>query len=157
MSINIAISKDGVKAVVQSLSAALADTYVLYVKTQNFHWNLIDPRFYSLHKMMQEQYEALALAVDEIAERIRMLGEIAPGSMQEFLKLTSLKECVRKLNCDEMLKELLHDNETIVRNLRNHIHQALEMKDDGSADMMIEFLRYHEKTSWMLRSHFIAH
>lgn len=156
MTINIAISKDAVKNVVKSLKAVLADTYVLYIKTQNFHWNIVDPRFYPLHKMLQEHYEAMALAVDEIAERIRMLGEISPGSMQEFLTLTSLKESAGTLSGDEMLKVLLADHEAVVRHLRQHIHQALELKDDGSADMMIELIRFHEKTSWMLRSHFIG-
>jgi starvation-inducible DNA-binding protein len=138
-----------------NLSLILADTYVLYTKTQNFHWNVIDPRFYSLHLLLEKQYEELAEAIDEIAERIRMLGEMAPGSLKQFIEMTSLKESDGDMDADEMLEQLINDHETLCRCIRERIELASKLGDEGTADLLIQRLRAHEKNAWMLRSHFI--
>lgn len=153
MTVNIGLSASTIKKISDTLRLVLADTYVLYVKTQNFHWNLIDPRFYPLHKMLEEQYEKLAEAVDQVAERIRALGAISPGSLKEFLNLTSLKESDGILSGDSMLKDLLKDHETVIKALRKGIHEANSLGDDGTGDLLIELIRDHEKTAWILRSH----
>lgn len=138
------------------LAQFLSDTYVLYVKTQNFHWNMVDARFYFLHKMLEEQYEELAEAVDEIAERIRALGCKSPASMRQFLELTMLEEAGTDLNANQMILQLAEDHQVIARSLHAKIDEANKYHDDGTADLFIERLRVHEKTAWMLRSHFQA-
>lgn len=139
--------------VASHLARFLADTYVLYVKTQNFHWNLKDSRFYSLHLLFEAQYEDLAGAVDEIAERIRMLEHPAPASMQEFLKLTHLKEAAGNYTGDKMITELCRGHEQIAAFLRENIQTVQKLGDEGSADLMIQRLRAHDKAAWFLRSH----
>jgi len=141
------------KKISQSLATFLADSYILYLKTQNFHWNIEGEGFYFLHKMFQEQYEDLAEAVDMIAERIRGLKEVSPGTMKQFLKLTNLKEEAKILNAKGMIKALLKDHETIIKTLGNKIKESSKEGDEGTADMYIERLRVHEKTAWILRSH----
>ncbi len=136
------------------LSRSLANTYLLLVKTQNFHWNVVDARFHSLHEFFQEQYEALFEAVDEIAERIRMLGFKSPGSLREFLDLGTLDEAETNLSGDDMLSELLIDHELVIKDLREQIKESIELGDEGTGDMLIDRLRFHEKTAWMLHSHF---
>ena len=135
------------------LSVMLADTYILYLKTQNFHWNVIDPRFQSLHKLFEHQYEELAEAVDGIAERIRTLDQRAPGTMHEFLDLTRLKEPRGVPSGDEMIKELAKDHQSISQFLNHLIEESLKNGDQGSADLMIERIRVHDKAAWMLKSH----
>jgi len=137
----------------QKLSQVLANTYVLYTKTQNFHWNLEDTRFYSLHLLFEKQYTELAEALDEIAERMRMIGEKSPGSMRQFLELTTLEESDNELSGDEMIRELMEDHTTLANTLRPIISDANKKGDDGTADMLIQLLRSHEKNAWMLRSH----
>lgn len=141
------------KKISHSLATFLADSYILYLKTQNFHWNIEGDGFYFLHKMFKEQYEDLAEAVDVIAERIRGLKEVSPGTMKQFLKLTNLKEEVKIPNAKGMIKALLKDHETIIKTLRNKIKESSKEGDEGTADMYIERLRVHEKTAWILRSH----
>lgn len=141
------------KEVVELLSQLLGSTYVLYTKTQNFHWNLIDPRFSQLHKFFEEQYDELAEAVDEIAERIRMLGEKSPGSMLQFLKLSILKESTEELSADQMLEQLADNHTLIADTLRFWIDESSKRGDEGTTDMMIARLRAHEKQAWMLSSH----
>lgn len=138
----------------QDLGHILANTYILYLKTQNFHWNVTDPRFHSLHEFFEEHYKQLAEAVDDLAERIRTLGVYAPASMKRFLELGSLEEAESHLSGDQMLRELLSDHETLVKEIRVLINKATDSGDEGSADLLIERLRYHEKTAWMIRSHF---
>lgn len=135
------------------LSRLLADTYLLLTKTQNFHWNVIDPRFYPLHKFFEELYEELQAAVDEIAERIRMVNGKAPGSMKEFIKLSQLKEESNLTNADKMISLLAADHETICCFIHSNIKALEGAGDDGSADLLIERLRAHEKNLWMIRSH----
>jgi len=147
------LEKKACQKIGATLSQALANTYLLLIKSQNFHWNVVDPRFHSLHAFFQEQYEALFEAVDEIAERIRMLGMKSPGSLREFLDLGSLDEADVNLSGDEMLQDLLSDHEAVISGLRNMIKEAMDYGDEGTGDMLIDRLRFHEKTVWMLRSH----
>lgn len=142
-----------IQKLAKSLSGFLADSYMLYVKTQNFHWNIEGEGFYFLHKMLQEQYEDLAEAVDMIAERIRGLKVKSPGTMKEFLELSALKEGQGSLSDKAMIKALLSDHEHIIKSLLQKIKEAASEGDEGTADMYIERLRVHEKTAWILRSH----
>jgi starvation-inducible DNA-binding protein len=137
----------------QNLAQILANTYVAYVKTQNFHWNLIDPRFHSLHLLFEQYYEELAKATDELAERIRMLKIRSPGSMKEFLQLATLDESESTLTGDKMIKELCQDREMLIKQLNQKIEEASRSGDEGTADLLIQHLRMHEKAAWMLRSH----
>ena len=134
------------------LAHLLSDTYILYTKTQNFHWNVTGANFYSMHKMFEEQYEDLSEAVDIIAERIRALGAAAPGSMSQFLKLSSLKEASGVPSTKDMLKQLAKDHETISHHLSIIFENAVKAKDDATQDFLTERMRAHEKTAWMLRS-----
>lgn len=139
----------------QALSQVLADTYVLYLKTQNFHWNVTDARFHSMHEMFEEQYKELAEAIDEVAERIRMLKVKSPGSMRQFLKMTTLEEANEGVSGNDMLRVLCHDRETLAKHIRPKIEEAVKSGDEGTGDLLIQQLRMHEKAAWMLRSHFI--
>lgn len=149
------LEKKSCVKIADELSSFLADTYVLYIKTQNCHWNVIDPRFHSLHEMFEQQYQALAEAIDELAERIRMIGLKTPASMQEFLALSSLDEISRNddLTGDDMIQVLLDDNESLIATIRPLIEQTAKLGDQGSSDFLIGRLRAHEKAAWMLRSH----
>lgn len=153
MSTTATLEKKENKLIVDHLCILLADTYLLYVKTQNFHWNVCDPRFHSLHEFFEEQYEKLAEAVDLIAERIRAIGAKAPGTMQQFLSLSRLDEAKGCPKGEEMLKELLHDNENLAQWLRSEVDFTAQNGDQGTSDLCIGRLREHEKTAWMLRSH----
>lgn len=152
MKIDIAIKDTDRKKVAEALAHLLADTYLLYLKTQNFHWNVISPNFPALHKLFEEQYEELAAATDEIAERIRALGLPTPASFTQFLKLTCLKEVTKELSDKEMLKNLLSDHEAIITEIRKVNAIADAAGDEGTADLFAVRLRSHEKTAWMLRS-----
>lgn len=157
MEVKIALDESVRQQLAQHLSLILADTFVLSTKTQNFHWNVKDPRFYSIHLFLEKQYEELAEAIDEIAERIRILGERSPGSLKQFIDMTSLKESDGNLSADKMLHELLKDHETLCRYIRERIELAAKLGDEGTADLLIQRLRAHEKSAWMLRSHFNLH
>lgn len=154
MKIHIGLETSVRTQMAQSLRLALADTYLLYTKTQNYHWNIIDPRFYSLHLLLEKQYEELAEEIDELAERIRMLGEQTPGTLKQFLKMSSIKESDAHLSGNDMLKDLVEGHEMIIRFLRERIELANKLEDEGTADLLIKQLGFHEKTAWMLRSHF---
>jgi len=154
MEANIGLEESVLQQVAQFLSFTLADSYVLYAKTQNFHWNIEDTRFYSLHLLLEKQYEDLAEAIDEIAERIRMLGQSAPGSLKQFVEMSSIKEAPVNLSGDEMLLNLLQDHEELIQGIRKQIALSSKLGDEGTADLLIQRLRWHEKTAWMLRSHF---
>ena len=156
MSSTILTDPNACQKVSNLLGQLLADTYVLYVKTQNFHWNVVDARFYFLHKMLEEQYEELAEAVDLIAERIRGLGYKSPASMKQFLELTMLEEASTDLNANQMILQLAEDHQVISRSLHAKIDEGNKYHDDGTVDLFIERLRAHDKTAWMLRSHFQA-
>ncbi len=136
------------------LGRLLADEHVLYVKTRNFHWNVTGLDFGALHELFEKQYDALADSIDEIAERIRMLGGVAPGSMKEFLKLARLDEQPGgKLEAGKMIAALLSDHETVIRALREAIEVADSAGDAGTNDFLTGLLEDHEKTAWMLRAH----
>lgn len=153
MANKLGISEKNIKKIVDSLSQILANTYVIYLKTQKFHWNVVDERFYSLHKMFEEQYEQLAEATDVIAERIRMLEQPTPATMRDFLKLATIKETENVPNGQQMIRILVNDHEQIIREIRPKIAEFTELHDDGSSDMLIGRIREHEKTAWMLRAH----
>ncbi|WP_246830797.1 Dps family protein [Neisseria sp. HMSC70E02] len=135
----------------QGLSKVLADTYSLYLKTHNYHWNVEDPMFHSLHTMFEEQYNELALAVDEIAERIRALGFKAPGSYGEFAKLTSIPDGTNTHDAPTMIRELVDGQETVVRTCRAVFPAVDEAGDEPTADLLTTRMQTHEKTAWMLR------
>lgn len=147
------MSKAAEKKIAKLLNEFLADTYVVYLKTQNFHWNVVDARFDMLHKMFQDQYEELAEAADLVAEQVRIVGGHAAGSMKEFLALTRLKEGTGKETGAQMIKKLQEDHEKICKYLPDVIAECQELGDEGTADMCIERLRAHSKWAWMLRSH----
>lgn len=135
------------------LKLLLANTYVLYVKTQNFHWNVKGPRFQQLHAFFEEQYTALSAAIDEVAEQIRILQARPPSSLKEFLDLTSLEESTGELSEDDMLRNLLADHEQMIHQIVRWIKDAQEVDDESTADLLVERSREHEKMAWMIRSH----
>jgi len=152
VTINIGISEEDRKAVAGGLSHLLADTYTLYLKTHNYHWNVVGPMFNTLHLMFEEHYNELALAVDEIAERIRSLGEPAPGSYVEFAELASVKEDTDKPEALEMVRRLVEGHEAVARTARSVFPLADKAGDEPTADLLTQRLQVHEKTAWMLRS-----
>ncbi|GAA5481355.1 Dps family protein [Haloferula sargassicola] len=136
------------------LKAILANQHVLYLKTRNFHWNLVGPRFHSLHLFLEEQYQRLAKAIDETAERVRMLGEVSPGSMQEFLDEASLKECSGEaIHGLDAISVLRADHESVIRELRESIDKLSDLGDAGTEDFVTGLIQDHEQIAWMLRSH----
>ncbi|YCM43651.1 DNA starvation/stationary phase protection protein [Verrucomicrobiaceae bacterium 227] len=151
----IGLSDEAREDVAGILSSILADQHVLYIKKRNFHWNLIGGRFHTLHEHFEQLYTELALAIDETAERIRMIGCVAPGSMAEFLKLATLKETKGALvEGDDAISALLADHESCIRNLRGAIGRIeSDFEDVGTADFLTELLQKHEMTAWMLRSY----
>lgn len=150
--VDIGIPEAQRKKIVEGLSRLLADSYTLSLKTQNFHWNVTGPMFKTLHLMFEEHYVELRTAIDEIAERIRSLGEYSPGSASAFAKLAQVKESQTVPTAEEMIAELVADHETICRTARS-IYPAVEAgQDESTADLVTTRLSRHEKTAWMLRS-----
>ncbi|MFC3193951.1 Dps family protein [Marinicella sediminis] len=152
MSINIGINTENRSTIVDGLSRLLADTYTLYLKTHNYHWNVTGPQFTSLHALFEQQYTELATAVDIIAERIRALGEFAPGSYQAFAKLTEIKEETDVPNAENMLKNLLESHEVIIRHARELLQSEAIDTDEVSGDLLTQRMEFHEKNAWMIRS-----
>ena len=134
------------------LRQVLSESYVVYTKLQNFHWHVTGPQFHSLHTMFEAQYTELAAAIDEIAERILTLGKRAPGSMAEFLKISSIKESSNELAAQEMLATLVADQTSLAETLEKTILLAQEDHDDVTTDLCIRRLDVHRKNTWMLRS-----
>lgn len=130
----------------------LADTYILYVKTQGFHWNVVGPLFYSLHKLSEEQYRELAEAIDEIAERVRALGYPVPTGLRQFASHGSIKEEEGIPTGEEMIAQLINNHEAISRSLRETITFADDANDQATVDLLTQRLQSHEKALWMLRS-----
>lgn len=154
MKTKIGIPAKSVQSVAEILEATLADEMVLLVKTRNFHWNITGPDFGELHKFLDDQYTQLAEYVDEVAERIRTIGEYAPGSMAQFVKLARLKENQQgKLKAREMLAELLADHQTLIRSLREDLDSVDKHGDAGTSDYLTGLMESHEKMAWMLRSY----
>ena len=151
---NIGIRDGERQAVIAILNTLLADEYLLYTKTRNYHWNVTGPQFNDLHKFFQAQYEALDDTVDEVAERARALGGRAAGSLEEFRKLARLGEEVGKVPAArEMLASLLADHEALARSLRGDVDAVTDKhKHTGAADFLTGLLEQHEKAAWMLRS-----
>ncbi|MDV3349114.1 DNA starvation/stationary phase protection protein [Leptolyngbyaceae cyanobacterium CCMR0082] len=150
--INIGISDDQRQAIADGLSRTLADTYTLYLKTHNFHWNVTGPMFQTLHLMFEGQYNELALAVDAIAERIRALGFPAPGTYSEYAKLSSISETEGVPKAEEMIALLVEGQEAVARTAREVFAIADEANDEPTADLLTQRLQIHEKNAWMLRS-----
>lgn len=141
------------KQVAEALSHLLADTYTLYTKTHGYHWNVTGPMFTTLHTLFETEYTELALAVDEIAERIRAVGEFAPGSYSQFSKLAAIKEAKGIPSAEEMVRELVADQQTVTRSAQKVIAAAEAAGDNASGDLGVRRIEVHEKNAWMLRSH----
>lgn len=138
--------------VAEALKTVLADSYTLYLKTQNFHWNVIGPQFRSLHLLFEEQYTDLQTAVDEVAERIRSLGEAAPGSFADFLKRTGIKEAENIPDAEIMVKTLAGDQDIILASLKKALEAAQKAGDEVTIGMITDRMTIHEKNRWMLKS-----
>lgn len=150
--IDIGIPEHQREEIATGLSRLLADTYTLYLKTHNYHWNVTGPMFTTLHTMFEQQYQELALAVDEIAERIRALGIFAPGSYSRFKELTQIDEETRVPSAQEMIHQLVLGQEAVVRTAREIFPVIEAANDEPTADLVTNRMQTHEKTAWMLRS-----
>jgi len=151
-SVDIGITERDRARISDGLSRLLADTYTLYLKTHNFHWNVKGPMFQTLHLMFETQYNELALAVDLIAERIRALGYPAPGTYREYAKLSSIKETEGVPEAREMIRLLVEGQEAVVRTARSVFPLVDKAHDEPSADLLTQRMQVHEKTAWMLRA-----
>ena len=140
------------KEVAKGLSVLLADSYTLYLKTHNFHWNVTGPMFQTLHLMFEAQYNELALAVDLIAERIRSLGLPAPGTYRQFAEMSAIKEEDGAPKAEDMIRLLVQGHETAARTAREVFKTAEAANDQSTCDLLTQRLQVHEKTAWMLRS-----
>lgn len=152
MKIDIGISESDRKDIAAGLSRLLADSYSTYLKTHNFHWNVEGPMFQTLHTMFETQYTELATAVDDIAERIRALGEPAPGSYTAFAKLSSVEDETGHPDASAMIRQLVAAQETIARTAREVMPLADKAGDEPTADLLTQRMQVHEKNAWMLRS-----
>ncbi|WP_242541571.1 Dps family protein [Phormidium pseudopriestleyi] len=152
MSVNIGIDESTREEIAQGLSRVLADSYTLYLKTHNFHWNVTGPLFSTLHLMFEGQYQELALAVDEIAERIRALGFPAPATYGKFSSLTSIQEHEGIPDAEEMIRLLVQGQETVVRTSREMLPLLEKANDQPTLDLLTKRMQIHEKNAWMLRS-----
>lgn len=150
--INIGIDEREREAVAATLKHLLADTYTLYLQTHNFHWNVTGRQFRDLHTMFEEHYNELALAVDDIAERVRTLGFVAPGTYRAFSELSSIQEVEGVPKSEEMVEILKNSHELIVRTCRTALAAAQEANDESSAALISDRMAVHEKTAWMLRA-----
>jgi starvation-inducible DNA-binding protein len=153
VAIDIGIPAADREAIAGGLARVLADSYTLYLKTHNYHWNVTGPLFNTLHLMFETQYTELALAVDEIAERIRALGEPAPGSYSQFEQLAKVKEAKGVPKAEKMIEILVADQLTVVEAARKLVAAADEAGDQASGDLGVRRIQVHEKNAWMLRSH----
>lgn len=152
MEVNIGIAKGKREAIAKGLSKVLADSYMTYLKTHNYHWNVTGTLFKSLHEQFEVQYTELATAIDEIAERIRSLGSRAPGSFREYSELTTIKEDTDQPEALEMVRRLAIDNEKILRTAREVLPLCQDVDDEATIDLLTQRLHVHSKTAWMLRS-----
>lgn len=151
-SINIGIKEQDRIAIAEGLKRLLADYYTLYLQTHNFHWNVTGKQFRELHVMFEEQYNEMALAVDEVAERIRTLGLAAPGTYKAFAELSAIKEVDGVPSSSEMVDILTQGHEQVVRTAREVLKIAQSADDESSASLVSDRMRVHEKTAWMLRA-----
>ncbi len=149
--IDIGIEASKRREIAEGLSRVLADTYTLYLKTHNFHWNVTGPMFQTLHLMFETQYNELALAVDLVAERIRALGFPAPGTYRQFAQLASIKEEDGVPKAEDMIRILVDGNEAVARTARQVFQVAEAAHDQPTCDLLTQRMQVHEKTAWMLR------
>ncbi len=152
MAVDTGISAKDRAAIAQGLSRLLADTYVLYLKTHNFHWNVEGPMFQTLHQMFMEQYTETWNAIDLVAERIRSLGHYAPGTYKEYLALARIKENAGVPKAEQMIKLLIDGQEAVVRTAREILPLADRANDEPTVDLLTQRMQVHEKNAWMLRS-----
>jgi starvation-inducible DNA-binding protein len=152
MAMDTGISASDRAAIAKGLSRLLADTYVLYLKTHNFHWNVEGPMFQTLHQMFMEQYTETWNAIDLVAERIRSLGHYAPGTYKEYLGLARIKETPGVPKAGQMLKLLIEGQEAVVRTAREVLPLAERADDQPTLDLLTQRMQVHEKNAWMLRS-----
>ena len=151
-SMDIGINEADRLAIAEGLGHVMADTYTLYLKTHNYHWNVTGPMFNTLHLMFEVQYNELWMAIDVIAERIRALGMPAPGSYAQFAALTSIADAQGVPSAEEMIADLVVGNEAVTKTARKTFALAAEANDESTADLLTQRLQIHEKTAWMLRS-----
>ena len=152
MKINTGIDEEYRKQIVDGVSLVLGNTYTLYLKTHNFHWNVTGPMFQTLHLMFEQEYNELAAAVDLVAERIRALNAPAPGSYSAFIKLTSIAEETGVPKAEDMIRQLVDGHETVIRVARSVFPVAENAGDQVTLDLLTQRMQVHEKTAWMLRS-----
>ena len=152
MQINTGIPAEQRALIAEGLSRVLADSYTLYLKTHNFHWNVTGPMFQTLHTMFEEEYTELATAVDEIAERIRALGEPAPGSYAAYARLSSIEDAEGVPSAKDMIAQLVAGHEAVAKTARSVFPAAEDGNDEVTADLLTQRMTVHEKTAWMLRS-----
>jgi starvation-inducible DNA-binding protein len=152
MPIEVGIKESDRFEIAKGLSKFLADTYTLYLKTHNFHWNVTGPMFQTLHLMFMQHYNELWLATDLIAERIRALGVLAPATYGEFISLSSIKEQKGFVKAEDMIRSLVEGHEAVIRTARSIFPLAESAKDQSTIDLLTQRMQVHEKTAWMLRS-----
>lgn len=153
MNLNIGIESAKAEEIAKGLSRLLAESYTLYLKTHKYHWNVTGPSFQTLHTMFETQYSELALAVDEIAERIRVMGQKSPGSYVEFAELSKVKDDPQSgISASDMVKNLLADHEQVVRTAKEMLPLLDGANDEGTNSLLGARIEYHEKTAWMLNS-----
>lgn len=152
MEINIGIPEEQRKGIARHMSCLLADSYTLYLKTHNFHWNVTGVMFSTLHLLFEEEYNELAMAIDQIAERIRALGIAAPGSYKQFMELTRIREETGVPDAKTMIRQLIEGQEIIIDTARKGLAVAAAANDDSTVDLLTQRMSVHEKNAWMLRS-----
>jgi starvation-inducible DNA-binding protein len=152
--LNIGLTPEQRQGVIELLNKDLADSYLLLVKTKKYHWDVVGPQFRTLHQLWEEHYQTLTLTIDSVAERVRALGGYPLGTMEGFLKLTSLKEHAGDIpTATGMVERLVEDHEQVIRNLRDHVDKCSEkFHDEGTADFLTGLMEGHEEMAWMLRS-----
>lgn len=146
------MTKDANKKVADAIAKVLADSHVIYMKAHNFHWNVEGPQFFALHAMFEEQYTDIAAAMDELAERIRMLGEVAPGTSKAFAALARIEETEGVPTAQEMVRETVADYEAIGETIAEAIAVAEEQGDDITAGLLADRDAFHQKQAWMMRA-----
>lgn len=152
MTSNIELSDQNKSDCAEAMSKVLADTFVLYLKTHGYHWNVEGPQFPALHAMFEEQYQDLWSSIDDMAERIRALGHYAPATSDRFKELASVKEDSGVPSGTDMLKTLVADNEVVARTIRGALAICQDAGDEASAGLLADRLTYHEKQAWMMKS-----
>jgi len=153
MKADIGLTEKNSRTIAEILNKLLANEHIIYTKTRNYHWNYEGDNFMEMHKFYEAQYEELAEMIDEIAERIRMIGHHAEGRLKDFLKLTDLEEEDYTVDQNEQVRNLVDDHQTITRIMRKNIDSIEKLKDQGTTDLLTKIMEQHEKMAWMLRSY----